>query len=129
MQAPSPGRSPIQAAADIINIIEARAGAVTLTNTLFLAGVGPQMDWIADLGSTGKRVGRFALEQYTSNAFNKSGAWLGNPQAVSPLHRLASSDAWREIFWLSGQCRQAPGLVQHQCIQPRAAPGWANCRR
>jgi hypothetical protein len=93
MQAPGPGRAPIQATADIINIIEARAGAVTLTNTLFLAGVGPRMDWIANLGSAGKRAGRFPLEQYTSNAFNKSGNWLGNPQAVSPLHRLASCDA------------------------------------
>ena len=93
MQAPGPGRAPVQATADIINIIEARAGAVTLTNMLFLAGVGPRVDWIANLGSAGKRVGRFSLEQYTSNAFNKSGAWLGDPQAVSPVHCLAGCDA------------------------------------
>ena len=85
-QAPPPGKAPARDVADIINIIQARAGAVTRSNTLFLAGVGARVDWIADLGKEGRRVGRFPVEQFLSDAFNQSSAggaaWLGNPQAV-----------------------------------------------
>ena len=88
-QAPGPGKAPARAAADIINIIEARAGAVTRSNTLFLAGVGARVDWVADLGKEGRRVGRFTAEEFTSDDFNQSNAggtaWLGNPQAVGCL--------------------------------------------
>ncbi len=59
---------------------------MTRSNTLFLAGVGVRVDWIADLGKDGRHVGRFSVEQFTSDAFNESSAggtaWLGNPQAV-----------------------------------------------
>ena len=88
-QAPGPGKAPARDAADIIDIIEARAGAVTRRNTLFLAGVGPRVDWVADLGKGGRRVGRFTMEDFTSDAFNQSSAggtaWLGGPQAVGCL--------------------------------------------
>ena len=85
-QAPGPAQAP-RDAADIVNIIQARAGAVTRTNTLFLAGVGSRVDWIANLGNEGRRVGRFPVEQFTSDAFKQSSAdgtaaWLGSPQAV-----------------------------------------------
>lgn len=85
-QAPAPGKASAREAADIVNIIEARAGAVTRSNTLFLAAVGARVDWIADLGKDGRHVGRFPMEQFISDAFNESSAggtaWLGNPQAV-----------------------------------------------
>ncbi|CAL5224327.1 g6996 [Coccomyxa viridis] len=85
-KAPAPGKASAREAADIVNIIEARAGAVTRSNTLFLAAVGARVDWIADLGKDGRHVGRFPMEQFISDAFNESSAggtaWLGNPQAV-----------------------------------------------
>lgn len=92
VQAPAPSKAPAREAADITNIIQARAGAVTRANTLFLAGVGSRVDWLANLGSEGRRAGRFPVEQFTSDSFNQSAqgsnAWLGNPQAVRLLRSL-----------------------------------------
>ncbi|CAK0785496.1 hypothetical protein CVIRNUC_008705 [Coccomyxa viridis] len=85
-KASGPSKAPSLPPADIMNFLTARAGAITRANTLFLAGVGGRVDWVANLGSAGRRVGRFSVEQYISSEFNESSqgstAWLGNPQAV-----------------------------------------------
>ena len=72
LQASGPSKAPSLPPADIMNILTARAGAITRANTLFLAGVGGRVDWVANLGNAGRRVGRFSVEQYTSSEFNES---------------------------------------------------------
>lgn len=94
LQASGPSKAPSLPPADIMNFLTARAGAITRANTLFLAGVGGRVDWVANLGSAGRRVGRFSVEQYISSEFNESSqgstAWLGNPQAVGLTALLKS---------------------------------------
>ena len=94
MQALGPSKAPSLPPADIMNILTARAGAIARANTLFLAGVNGRVDWVANPGSAGRRVGRFSVEQYTSSEFNESSqgsnAWLGNPQAVGLIALLKS---------------------------------------
>ena len=114
-----------------MNILTARAGAITRTNTLFLAGVGGRVDWVANLGSAGRRVGRFSVEQYTSSEFNESSqgtdAWLGNPQAVgltALLESLNRSSLLR-LSLLASHTQQ--GAFCHPRCRPayQSAPGAA----
>ena len=105
-----------------MNILTARAGAITRGNTLFLAGVGDRLDWIANLGSTGRRVGRFSMEQYISSEFNEStqgsDTWLGNPQAVGFPAFLISCNVsgLLRLSQLSGLTPSKEHLCHLQCI-------------
>ena len=132
LQASGPSKAPSLPPADIMNILTARAGAITRANTLFLAGVGGRVDWVANLGNAGRRVGRFSVEQYTSSEFNESSqgsnAWLGNPQAVghTALLKILKWSLLLRLSLLSGHTQQGAschpqGRPAYQ-LAPAAAP-------